>query len=128
MAKKYGFRAGARVSGVTADVLGTELERIHEQHAGVTPDRVVREAKPKRAALHDAFEWDDTKAGHEHRLLQARNLIRSVCVIVEDRDPVTVFYHVQVPSNDDGSTGVYRTGNVIVADPDLFGTGGAYVS
>lgn len=55
-----------------------ELVAIRDRHGVLTADAVVADSTPVTAPLHDRFEWDDAKAGHEHRLEQARGLIRSV--------------------------------------------------
>jgi len=55
-----------------------ELERIREEHNGVLrPIDVVTEAADPASVLHSRFNWDDTAAGHQWRLMQARTLIRA---------------------------------------------------
>lgn len=39
---------------------------------------MVSFARDPSSALHGCFEWDDTKAAHEYRLMRARNLIVTV--------------------------------------------------
>jgi hypothetical protein len=46
------------------------------------PDSVVSAARAPDSPLHSHFEWDDTKAAAEHRLDQARGLIRTIKVVV----------------------------------------------
>lgn len=81
---QYAFKraASARYTGgATADVIGAELHRIWAAHGQqLVPADVVEEARPKRAALHRCFEWDDAIAGQNYRVIQARHLIRSVTV------------------------------------------------
>lgn len=55
----------------------------------LTPDEVLAAAAPEDSPIHDQFEWDDGKAGHTHRLTQARALIRRVRVSVIVDEPVT---------------------------------------
>jgi hypothetical protein len=57
----------------------------------VTPEDVVEDARPIDSPMHDAFEWDDSKAAIEYRLEQARHLIRSVTfqVIANERTTMT---------------------------------------
>lgn len=63
-----------------ADLSG-ELERIRLDNGGrLTPDAVVAVAQDKKSPLHAAFTWDNDKAGHEYRLWQARQLIKSVTI------------------------------------------------
>ena len=74
-------------------ILCAEMERICEKHGGLLQaDDVVSAAKSARSPLHSRFEWDDTKAGHEHRLWQARQLIRIVVQTIPSvAQPVNVF-------------------------------------
>ena len=56
-----------------------ELQRIADAHEGtLDPTHVVEAAAPPEAPLHRYFEWDDTEAARQHRLNQARHLIRTV--------------------------------------------------
>lgn len=84
---------------VRAQVAGERLEQIRLTHAGkLTPEMVVRDAKPKRSPLHKAFEWDDTKAAASFRLVQAGDLIRAIIVVTDeapDAAPVRAFVHVE---------------------------------
>ena len=54
------------------------LTAHYKKHGDLTPEIVVDEARPKGAPLHDRFEWDNKIAGEKYRLVQARDLIRSV--------------------------------------------------
>lgn len=61
-----------------------ELEFVRAQHGGVLrPEDVVEFARDERTALHGEFEWDDKEAAQEHRLWQARKVIRLVLTVVE---------------------------------------------
>lgn len=54
-----------------------ELQQIASENGGILrPKDVVEYARDKKTALHSSFIWDDTKAAHEYRLYQARQLIR----------------------------------------------------
>lgn len=59
-----------------------ELERIRKSTEGAElhPGDIIEAAKSSRSVLHKLFEWDDTKAAHQHRLYQAGTLIRSIVV------------------------------------------------
>jgi hypothetical protein len=62
---------------------GEELDRLKGHNSGdLTPDVVVEAAKSPKNPLHGAFEWDDSKAAHQHRLATAGLLIRSIVVLV----------------------------------------------
>jgi len=91
----------------TPDQIRRELEGIADKHDGaLLPEDVVRVAQDPAHLFHDRFEWDDAKAGHAHRIEQARTLIRSVRVEVrlEERTIKTVGY-VQNPTNRVGEAG-----------------------
>lgn len=95
---KYGKKAHA-VIRIRAQVAGERLEQIRLTHGGkLTPELVVRDAKPKKSPLHKAFEWDDTKAAANYRIVQAGDLIRAIIVVTDeapDATPVRAFVHVE---------------------------------
>mgnify|MGYP003421519919 FL=1 len=68
--------------------------RALEKRGRLTPETVLDTARNPKSPLHDQFEWDDTAAAHQHRLQQARVLIRSVVVniTVEEKTFSTVHY------------------------------------
>jgi hypothetical protein len=60
------------------------LLALADLHQGrVTPEMVVEAARDPSSPLHSAFTWDDAQAAHEHRLTQARVLLRRVRVEIE---------------------------------------------
>lgn len=109
---RYEFREGSRVRGVDAEAAGRELERIRRHSDGrLEPEAVVATAAHTDSPLHPAFEWDDEMAAVEHRLNQARNLIRSIRIV----DPTTgdekpQFVYVKLGP----SEGYYQSSAVIV--------------
>ena len=58
------------------------LKRLLASHGVLTPQIVLEAARSQRSALHRLFEWDDTAAAEKFRLTQARNLIRTVRVVI----------------------------------------------
>lgn len=82
----YAWKPTARVQ-LDAEQCGAVFETL-EQTNELTPARVVEAAKPKSSPLHDGFEWNDKVAASEHRMQQARYLLRSI-VIVRDDAPST---------------------------------------
>lgn len=65
----------------------------------LTAEAVVSDAANPKSPLHSRFEWDNSKAAHEHRLEQARALIRSVRVEVQtERRVVSVVRYVRDPA------------------------------
>lgn len=68
-----------------------ELAKIAE--AGIiNPRDVVEFARNPKTALHSRFEWDDTEAGHQWRLHQARNMLRVYVEVLPNAEEVTRGY------------------------------------
>lgn len=81
MGMVYSWKPNSHIK-VDPDVAGAVLERLRTINNGrLTADHVVAEAQPRSSPLHDAFEWDDRKAGRQWRREQASHMIRSIEVI-----------------------------------------------
>lgn len=109
------------IGGVTADAVGSELSRIYKRDGELTAPVVVDEARPDNAVLHPAFEWNDLKAAEEYRVYQARNIIKQVQIVTENKDGSkserSVFVHV--PSHISGKS-AYHTVEAVVEREDWF--------
>jgi len=121
--QQYIYRAGFHCK-VPAQVAGEEIEKIRKKYANIKTVDVVDAARPKKAPLHPAFNWDDANAAELYRLFQARVLIRKIRVISPEDNagpgPVIhkpAFIHVR---RDGEKTGYYQTPDVIVAHLDEF--------
>lgn len=90
------------------------ISDIYRIHGSVSPSQLIEAARPKNSPIHDAFEWDDKKAGDEYRLIQARKLIRRVEVVYGGSMERLV--HVPVISGE----GYYKPAKVIVENVDEF--------
>ena len=79
------------------------IERLKslENSAGIlTPDAVLHDARNIDSPLHSYFDWDDKTAAHKFRLDQARKLIRSVRLVVnEQKHQINVIGYVKNPDN-----------------------------
>ena len=84
--KKYKWKySPSQNSGISAQVVGKELERLEKKYSGaLLPSTIVKEATPKKSKLHDCFEWNNKKAGDAHRITQARELLRKIVVVYEE--------------------------------------------
>jgi len=64
------------------------------------PVDVVRDAESKLSPLHECFEWDDGIAAGQWRLVQARQLLNHIEVVIEmpnrETEHVRAFHHVLV--------------------------------
>lgn len=108
----YQWKTNSRIK-VNADVAGVMFEHL-EQSVGLTPETLLDANRDESAPLHSEFEWDDTVAAEEYRLVQARYLIRMLCVKPEveqaEKKPVRAFFKV--------SSEGYESLPVIVQDKD----------
>ncbi len=99
--------------------IAAELERIRLGNGGLLrPEDVVAAARPKTSLLHDQFEWDDTSAAVQHRLWQARQLIR-VTVMVLPRQEQPIRTYVSLRTDRALAGGGYRTLCDVLDDEQL---------
>ncbi len=72
-----------------------EMEELKARNGTVLEAAdVVKKARSKKSAMHDEFDWNDSTAAHQHRLDQARSLIRVIRVesVVHKKTISTVKY------------------------------------
>ncbi len=109
----------AAIETVAAPGIMDELELIQARDpAGLLdPRRVVDYARDPDTALHRQFEWDDSLAAEQHRLWQARQIIRlRFTVFEEDGPPVRTF--VSLRSDRMAGRG-YRALSSVLSDREL---------
>lgn len=99
----YQWKAGARVGGDAQDIgraiadLGPEVE----------PQDLVTAAEHPTNPLHSCFEWNNERGAREYRLIQAREILRSLVFVVHKEDEpdgvitVRAYENVIVQSDDD---------------------------
>lgn len=114
-ARKFVFKEGSRLN-VSANLVGHELDRIYKKNNSLVASDVVNESRPKKAPLHPAFEWNDGVAAEEWRTHTARNLIRSVKVVLDNQQSQTAYVNVV---NETGKRN-YQPMEVVVNRPDLY--------
>lgn len=86
-----------------------------EREGCITTEGIVKEATKTGSPLHDLFEWDNTKAGHQYRLQQARKYIKQVNAFISKEGDKIV--HVPYTSRKEGE---YRQVKVVVTDVSAF--------
>ncbi len=113
----YQWKEGSRMA-VAAQLVGSELERIRIKHNGrLEPEWVVHAAKGGANPLHGLFEWDNNVAAQHYRVGQARQVIRSIDVVIEEVEqakPIRAFVSV-IRDRDRSYTSVAHA----MSDPDL---------
>lgn len=94
-----------------------ELKFLEEQNGKLKPEDVVECAKDIASALHDRFTWDDSVAGHNYRVWQARQLIATVYVKVENRGKqVETRAWVNIDTRDGSERGYVSVQRALVND------------
>ena len=83
------------------------LVALVERDGSITPASVLDEARDEASPLHTHFEWDDSEAAEQYRLVQARGLIRRYKVTVEVKPDTFVkvrqFSSVPAAAPDEGT-------------------------
>lgn len=97
------------------DIIQQELESIFTDGL-LRPEKVIIRAKNPENILHKYFEWDDTKAAHQHRLEQARSLIRSVTITHPEHKEVVIQAFVSLPSDRENGGGYRKVEEVMTND------------
>ena len=107
----FEFAEGARFQKgavLNATAVGNHIEFLRREQKGeLTPEDVLKDARNPNSPLHSFFEWDDGAAAEQHRLHQARGLIRAVVAVYvrEDLPAVRARAYVHIP---EGETSHYR--------------------
>ena len=101
-----------RKFGVSADIVGKEVEKIERKYGEVTAKNFVEAARPEDSVLHKLLEWDDTKAAESWRIQQAGVIICCLSIVREDTgDPTVVRADMNVADDADNPT--RRTGSFV---------------
>lgn len=101
------------------DLLLRELTAIEERDGVLKPEAVVEFAQDETTELHKHFTWDDGEAAKQHRLWQARQIIRVVVTVIHGKDSeVTTKAFVNFAPSERHSGG-YRSIAVVLSDEEL---------
>lgn len=95
-----------KVSGLPTDQMA-RIKDIVKPSGELSAHDVLDDARDPSSPLHSRFEWDDSVAGEEYRLGQARDLIRRVKVTIipaKKSEPIIVRAYIAKKDVDAGST------------------------
>ena len=112
----YQWKPGAHHRG-DAQKIGEHLEGLRQANAGLTARLVVDDAKPETSPTHDLFTWDDSEAGENWRVHQARMMLAMILVTNDDprlQEPTRAF--VVVTESDEQH---YTSVQSVLADVQL---------
>lgn len=91
--------------------IAAEVAALKRQDGSYAPQDLVEFAKDETTDLHNAFEWDDSVAGHEYRLLQARQLLKVYAVNYDN--PAKPEQPISVPLLRGGDEGSYLSQSAV---------------
>lgn len=100
------------------------LKTIQDRHPDklLVPEKVVEEAADEASPLHSYFDWDDSEAARQWRMMQARALIRKIEVIYpDDRSESAVPKYVSLRSDRKKPGGGYRETGSVLSSRKLLG-------
>lgn len=110
----YQWRNEYRGKHGDVNAVGKELAEIEKEKGSISANEVLEKAKDNNSVLHEYFEWDNTIAAEQHRLSQARYLIRMVVVKIEKSDQEQVVTRAFVEIR--GEEGPYKSISVVIQD------------
>lgn len=99
------------------ELVKSQLLAIRAKHGTISAETVLEEASSATSPLHEHFTWDDSQAAHAHRLDQARTLIRSVRIWVNEPEPKRVRAFVNVDAGEHGPRQYLPTVEALSAGP-----------
>ena len=121
----YQWKAGSRIAA-DAELVGKELETLGKIK---TPEMVVDLAKDEQTESHKCFIWDNEEAAEEYRIIKAREILRSMVVIVERQDKpgedddrfvaIRCFENVSISDKDGSTRRAYVATTVALKNDDL---------
>jgi hypothetical protein len=103
-------------------IIKMELEKIRDANPDglLTTEATVESATVEDSPIHCEFTWDNEIAGHQHRLTQARTLIRMVKVInPSDVQKRSVPKYISLMTDRHRDGGGYRETNEVIQDQSL---------
>ena len=95
------------------------LRALYERDGALDPLAVVEAAEPEESPLHSFFEWDDGKAAQQHRLAQARKLIRVAVTIIPTVNTEPVRAYVSLTPLRRSGDGSYRSTVEVLSDREM---------
>ena len=95
--KVYKYSWSGPRQAVSAEKVAEHLRTLKEKYGTVTGETFLESARDESSEMHKLFEWDDTKAAEKWRVHQARMIICSIRVTIEEREeqPIVVRAFVQ---------------------------------
>jgi len=71
-----------------ATIAGNYIASLNRKHKGISAEQLVEECRDAESPLHRCFEWNNPRAADEYRKAQARLVLRSLVVVIQESDDV----------------------------------------
>jgi len=86
------------------------IRSLENERGELTPHAVLDDARDPSSPLHSQFDWDDTRAAEKYRVEQARRLIRTVRLVITERNTqVRSVAYVRDPDKEYADAGYVST-------------------
>lgn len=93
--RKYAIKPGARLSKKAFSDLVPIMAGLADK-SELTPKALLDLARDPTSPAHPHFEWNDTLAGEQYRLVQARFFIRSIEIVIDGAPRTRAFHEVTI--------------------------------
>ncbi len=93
----YKWKSRGSYIPVPAQQVGEYLEQIEREEGAINPAILVDKSRDQQSPTHECFEWNDSIAAEEYRVVQAREVMRFIVTVAEaEEEPreVRAFYSV----------------------------------
>lgn len=91
MENKYQWNLKGFGKKIDPDKALAEIQKAEVLFGKITPENVLKIAEDESSVIHDLFDWEDSRAAHNWRLSQARNIINNIEVkVVSNNGPLTI--------------------------------------
>jgi len=111
-------KAQATSQPTQKEIVLPELQKLTRADGLLLAEDVVASAETADSPLHSYFEWDNAKAGHQHRLQQARQLITAMVTVLPNVKRPIVAY-VSLRDDRQYPQGGYRAIVDVMSNADL---------
>ena len=112
---KYAYRDSNGYPGLDPDRLAAELDKIREKDGLLTPQAVIDEARSTESSLLRPYIFDKNikEAAEEYYLDNARRMIRSIYVILEENPDWKVPANINIRGDGESARGYYPAATVM---------------
>lgn len=110
----YKPREASRLSKAAAAELGGVVEQL-ARDGNATPQSLLDAARDPASPAHKWFEWNDSKAAEQYRLMQARFYLRSITVEYSTTELPAMQVRAFVPVYVDGQGRAWKPMHEVLA-------------